>query len=195
MGFFRRIAGILGISRDDADHPDSLSSSSAAAAEFPQDRAAGGRGCGRGGPRDEAGVQRPGPRPRRAAGARARSGALPPGGRRRAVICMSWFYFLSVVSFDLVSHYNMLYAPCLFIQGFRWYTRKLRMDEDGDVADEFLDEVILESSMINNAASPVGRFQVKYTTKPASLALRKQIVAVDGDILHSLEHQGQQRWV
>jgi hypothetical protein len=82
----------------------------------------------------------------------------------------------------------------LFNQGFRWYTRKLRIDEDGDVADEFLDEVIPESS-INNNASPVGRFQPKYNTKPASLALRKQIIAVDGDVRHSLEHQGQLQWV
>lgn len=38
MGFIRRIAGFFGVSRDDADHPDSPSS--AAAAELPQDRAA-----------------------------------------------------------------------------------------------------------------------------------------------------------
>ncbi|KAF8685887.1 hypothetical protein HU200_043801 [Digitaria exilis] len=80
------------------------------------------------------------------------------------------------------------------VQGFRWYAKRLRIDEDGDVADEFLQEVIPESS-INNDASPVGRFQVKYNTKPAVTALRKQIVAVDGDIRHSLEHQGQLRWV
>ncbi|KAG2648262.1 uncharacterized protein LOC120654535 [Panicum virgatum] len=80
------------------------------------------------------------------------------------------------------------------VQGFRWYTRKLRIDEDWDVADEFLDEVIPESS-INNDTSPVGRFQPKFNTKPASLAMRKQIIAVDGDIRHSLEHQGQLQWV
>jgi hypothetical protein len=40
MGLFRRISGFFGISRDDADHPDSSSSNAAAAVEFPQDRAA-----------------------------------------------------------------------------------------------------------------------------------------------------------
>jgi hypothetical protein len=40
MGFFRRIAGFLGISKDGADHHDSSSSNAAAAAEFPQDRVA-----------------------------------------------------------------------------------------------------------------------------------------------------------
>lgn len=68
------------------------------------------------------------------------------------------------------------------------------MDEDGDVADEFLDEIIPEGS-VNNAKSPVGRFQVKYNTKRTALALRKHVIAVDGEIRHSLEHQGQLRWV
>ena len=104
---------------------------------------------------------------------------------------------IALLAFELWrnSHCNMLLCVLhLFNQGFRWYTRKLRIDEDGDVADEFLDEVIPESS-INNGTSPVGRFQPKYNTKPASLAMRKQIIAVDGDIRHSLEHQGQLQWV
>lgn len=80
------------------------------------------------------------------------------------------------------------------VQGFRWYTRRLRIDEDGDVADEFLEEVLPES-LINNDASPVGRFQVKYNTRPTALAMRKQTIAIDGDIRHSLEYQGQLQWV
>jgi hypothetical protein len=84
----------------------------------------------------------------------------------------------------------------LFNQGFRWYTRRLRIDEDGDVADEFLDEVTPEGPMSSDAgSSAVGRFQVKYTTNPTSLLPRKQVVAIDGDIRHSLEHQGRLRWV
>ena len=83
---------------------------------------------------------------------------------------------------------------CFFHQGFRWYTRRLRIDEDGNVADEFLDEIIPEGS-VNNNTGPVGRFQVKYNTKPTATALRKHVIAVDGDIRHSLEHQGQLRWV
>lgn len=39
MGFLRKIGSFFGISRDDADHPDSPSSA-AAAAELPHDRAA-----------------------------------------------------------------------------------------------------------------------------------------------------------
>ena len=41
MGFLRKIGSFFGISRDDADHPDSPSSAAAAAAaELPHDRAA-----------------------------------------------------------------------------------------------------------------------------------------------------------
>ncbi|PWZ10383.1 Vesicle-fusing ATPase [Zea mays] len=39
--------------------------------------------------------------------------------------------------------------------GFRWYTRRLRIDEDGDVADEFLDEIIPEGSISNNKAQGI----------------------------------------
>uniref|UniRef100_A0A804QZU7 malate dehydrogenase n=1 Tax=Zea mays TaxID=4577 RepID=A0A804QZU7_MAIZE len=37
-------------------------------------------------------------------------------------------------------------------KGFRWYTRRLRIDEDGGVADEFLDEIIPEGSISNDKA-------------------------------------------
>ncbi|CAL4971663.1 unnamed protein product [Urochloa decumbens] len=159
MGIFRRIAGFFGVSRDDADHSDSLSSNvaAAAAAEFPQDRAAAAAAHGA---RRGFSVQVPVPVERQGPGPVLVPCPQGDGG----------------------------------VQGFRWYSRKLRIDEDGDVADEFLDEVIPESS-INSDTSPIGRFQVKYNTKPASLALKKQIVAIDGDIRHSLEHQGQLRWV
>jgi hypothetical protein len=46
----------------------------------------------------------------------------------------------------------MIWFLCLSNQGFRWYTRRLRIDEDGDVADEFLDEIIPEGSISNNKA-------------------------------------------
>ncbi|KAL6888596.1 hypothetical protein ACP4OV_009622 [Aristida adscensionis] len=170
MGLLRRIAGLLGISRDDADHPDAPApahahaSASASAAEFPQDRAAA------------------------AAAAAAAAGMQ---GTRRG------FSVQVPVPVERQGPGPVL-APCPQgdggVQGFRWYTRRMRIDDDGDVADEFLDEVIPESS-INNDASPVGRFQVKYNTKPAALAMRKHIIAIDGDVRHSLEYQGQLQWV
>ncbi|PUZ73886.1 hypothetical protein GQ55_1G022600 [Panicum hallii var. hallii] len=175
MGLFRRISGFFGISRDDADHPDSSSSNAAAAAEFPQDRAAAAAAAAAAhGARRGFSVQVPVPVERQGPGPVLVPCPQGDGGVQ--------VYHTFVAINDLSA------------KGFRWYTRKLRIDEDGDVADEFLDEVIPESS-INNNASPVGRFQPKYNTKPASLALRKQIIAVDGDVRHSLEHQGQLQWV
>ncbi|EES04438.1 uncharacterized protein LOC8055080 [Sorghum bicolor] len=156
MGFLRKIGSFLGISRDDADHPDSPSSA-AAAAELPHDRAAAAAAAH--GARRGFSVQVPVPVERQGPGPVLVPCPQGDGG----------------------------------VQGFRWYTRRLRIDEDGDVADEFLDEIIPEDS-VNNNTSPVGRFQVKYNTKPTP-ALRKHVIAVDGDIRHSLEHQGQLRWV
>jgi hypothetical protein len=95
---------------------------------------------------------------------------------------------------SLLFEYEFTLVLYLSNQGFRWYTRRLRIDEDGDVADEFLGEVLPEN-LANSDVAPVGRFQVKYNTRPTALAMRKQTVAIDGDIRHSLEHQGQLRWV
>ncbi|XP_066317715.1 uncharacterized protein [Miscanthus floridulus] len=157
MGFLRKIGSFFGISRDDADHPDSPSSA-AAAAELPHDRAAAAAAAH--GARRGFSVQVPVPVERQGPGPVLVPCPQGDGG----------------------------------VQGFRWYTRRLRIDEDGDVADEFLDEIIPEGS-VNNNTGPVGRFQVKYNTKPTATALRKHVIAVDGDIRHSLEHQGQLRWV
>ncbi|KAL4342216.1 hypothetical protein GQ457_08G025420 [Hibiscus cannabinus] len=57
------------------------------------------------------------------------------------------------------------------IQGLKWYARRLKMDEDGDVADEFLDEVLPEtlgSADVENEQKPLPKFQVKYNTRPAN---------------------------
>ncbi|KAL5199709.1 hypothetical protein ABZP36_020912 [Zizania latifolia] len=162
MGFFRRIAGIFGGSRDDADHHEPVAGGSAAG-EVPQNKVAA------------------------AAAAAAAAGNVQRRG----------FSVQVPVPVERPGPGPVL-VPCPQgeggVQGFRWYTRKLRIDEDGDVADEFLDEVVLESST-NNDATPVGRFQVKYNTRSTALAMGKQITAVDGDIRHSLEYQGRLRWV
>uniref|UniRef100_A0A453N4U1 Uncharacterized protein n=1 Tax=Aegilops tauschii subsp. strangulata TaxID=200361 RepID=A0A453N4U1_AEGTS len=103
-----------------------------------------------------------------------------------------WCY-LPTLDEQMTKHITVFSSDAIQ-DGFRWYTRRLRIDEDGDVADEFLDEVLPESSN-NSDASPAGRFQVKYNTRPTALAMRKQTVAVDGDIRHCVEHQGQLQWV
>ncbi|KAM0935653.1 hypothetical protein DsansV1_C28g0205091 [Dioscorea sansibarensis] len=71
------------------------------------------------------------------------------------------------------------------VQGFRWYSRRLRIDEDGDMADEFLSEVC--------ATETHPKFEVKYNTRPA--AIKKQVISDDGNVCSSIEFQGKLQWV
>ncbi|KAK9144488.1 hypothetical protein Sjap_004391 [Stephania japonica] len=83
------------------------------------------------------------------------------------------------------------------VQGLRWYAQRLKIDEDGDVADEFFDEVLPDisslSSNTDNHQRPPRKLKVKCSTQPA--IVRKQMVAVDGRIHHGVEYQGRLQWV
>ncbi|GFZ15438.1 hypothetical protein Acr_24g0016280 [Actinidia rufa] len=80
------------------------------------------------------------------------------------------------------------------VQGLKWYARRLRIDEDGDVADEFLDEILPEpSSGMDGQPKLLLRFEVKYSAKLAKV--RNQVLAPDGKIHQSVEYQGQLQWV
>ncbi|XWS49243.1 hypothetical protein CRYUN_Cryun13aG0147300 [Craigia yunnanensis] len=82
------------------------------------------------------------------------------------------------------------------VQGLKWYAKRLRIDEDGDVADEFLDEVLPETSgaaSAENEQKPFPKFEVKYSARPAKV--RSQIMSPDGQILQSVEYQGRLQWV
>ncbi|KAF9624357.1 hypothetical protein IFM89_010383 [Coptis chinensis] len=82
------------------------------------------------------------------------------------------------------------------VQGLRWYARRLRIDEDGDVADEFLDEIVPEVvEMPSNMDDqrPVSKFEVKYRTRPAKV--RKQVISIDGKLQQSVEYQGRLQFV
>ncbi|XP_042011802.1 uncharacterized protein LOC121760218 [Salvia splendens] len=80
------------------------------------------------------------------------------------------------------------------VQGLRWYTRRLRIDEDGDLADEFLDEVPPETSRsVEALESPAPRFEVKCSTKPAKV--RNLELLPNGKIQHLVEHQGRLEWL
>ncbi|KAK1374943.1 Phospholipid hydroperoxide glutathione peroxidase [Heracleum sosnowskyi] len=82
------------------------------------------------------------------------------------------------------------------VQGFKWYARRLRIDEEGDVADEFLDEVLPEVKTVSmtegNKHRSLPTFEVKYSTLPAKV--RSQVLT-QGRIQHSVEHQGRLLWV
>ena len=81
-------------------------------------------------------------------------------------------------------------------QGFQWYARRLRIDDEGDVADEFLDEVLPEVKTVSmtedNKHRSVPTFEVKSSTVPAKV--RSQVLT-EGRIQHRVEHQGRLMWV
>lgn len=79
------------------------------------------------------------------------------------------------------------------VQGFRWYGRRLRIDEDGDVADEFLNEVPIAAESNSHEQKALPTFEVKYNTRPASV--RKQTIAINGNVHPSMEYKGMLRWV
>ncbi|KAI7993664.1 hypothetical protein LOK49_LG11G02175 [Camellia lanceoleosa] len=91
-------------------------------------------------------------------------------------------------------------VPCFVgdggVQGLKWYARRLKIDEEGDVADEFLDEILPEptsSSDMEDQHRPFPRFEVKSVARPAKV--RKQALAPDGKIQQGVEYQGKLQWV
>ncbi|XVE57462.1 hypothetical protein DITRI_Ditri04bG0092500 [Diplodiscus trichospermus] len=93
-----------------------------------------------------------------------------------------------------------LLLPCTSgdggVQGLKWYAKRLRIDEDGDVADEFLDEVLPETLGAANAENeqkPFPKYKVKYSTKPAKV--KTQVMSHDGKIQQCVEYQGTLMWV
>ncbi|XP_010941232.1 uncharacterized protein [Elaeis guineensis] len=156
MGFFRRIAGFLGLVRDEAN-----------------EAAAGGRGGGEEEEEDK------------------RTGKSLPRSRAKG------FSVHVPVTVERPSVGPVL-IPCGpgegGVQGFGWYTRRLRIDEDGDVADEFLHEIVPQASSTDKQMTRP-RLQVKYSSWPTAQAMRKQVIAVDGNIKLCSEYQGKLRWV
>ena len=79
-------------------------------------------------------------------------------------------------------------------QGLRWYARRLKMDEDGDVADEFLDEVSPDTlRSVGAHKNPAPRFEVKNSTKPVKV--RNLELLPNGKIHHLVEHHGKLEWL
>ncbi|XP_043716906.1 uncharacterized protein LOC122664932 [Telopea speciosissima] len=79
------------------------------------------------------------------------------------------------------------------VQGLIWFAKRLRIDEDGDVADEFLEEVLpgMLSGLDDHKSLP--KFVVKNSTRPTKV--RNQVIAIDGRIIHCVEFQGRLLYV
>ncbi|CAA7393243.1 unnamed protein product [Spirodela intermedia] len=91
-----------------------------------------------------------------------------------------------------------VFVPCDVgeggVQGFKWHGRRLRIDEDGDVADEFFDEVLpVGPSAATENPRPPPTFRVKHATRRA--VVRSQMVSADGTVRHGVELRGQLLWV
>ncbi|KAJ7952672.1 Phospholipid hydroperoxide glutathione peroxidase [Quillaja saponaria] len=96
------------------------------------------------------------------------------------------------------SQIGSLLAPCDSgdggVQGLRWYAKRLRIDEDGDVADEFFDEVLpVTTAMKEDNHKQLGRFKLRYSTKPAKV--KRQVMSQGGKFRQGVEHQGRLQWV
>lgn len=155
MGFFRRIAGFLGLVKDEANAAD---------------------GGGGGGEEEEE---------------EDRTAKILPRGRDKG------FSVQVPLTVERPS-VGPVFIPCGVgeggVQGFRWYARRLRIDADGDVADEFLTEIVPEAPSTNKQMTGP-RFQMNYKTRTTAMAMRNQVIAVDGNVMQSLEYQGKLRWV
>ncbi|XP_015865989.3 uncharacterized protein LOC107403593 [Ziziphus jujuba] len=79
------------------------------------------------------------------------------------------------------------------VQGLKWYAKRLRVDEDGDVADEFLDEVLPKTPNGTENQRKLPRFEVKYSARPAKV--KGQMLSLDGKIQQCVEHHGRLQWV
>ncbi|CAN8231553.1 unnamed protein product [Cochlearia groenlandica] len=81
------------------------------------------------------------------------------------------------------------------VQGLRWYTKQLLIDEDGDVADEFFEEILTEKATndaeddhLNCDSKTSLRLQSIFITEPAKV--RRLVVSSDGKLQQCIEHQG-----
>lgn len=103
----------------------------------------------------------------------------------------SWFsYFFFYCFFKCRICFFILF----WIQGLGWYAKRLRIDEDGDVADEFLDEVSSHTSAsMEEQHRPLPTFEVRYNTRPAKV--KSQVLTPDGKIQQCVEYQGRLQWV
>ncbi|KAH0664216.1 hypothetical protein KY284_029147 [Solanum tuberosum] len=80
------------------------------------------------------------------------------------------------------------------VQGLRWYAKRLRIDEDGDVADEFLNEIPPDApSSTDENNRKFRKFELKYTTKPAKVT--SQALSAAGKIKYRVEYQGKLEWI
>ncbi|KAG6390538.1 hypothetical protein SASPL_148276 [Salvia splendens] len=221
MRFFKRIAGLLGLGKDeDQHHRDGDASAEAAAPPpFSAQSAAAATASAQHLPRRgfsvpvQVPVERGPPAPLLLFCPSGDGGVQLDVLELNAMfptcdVCLAGFHFKSESTYllaELVSIRNVKSMGYLRIQGkirdasdmvwgLRWYARRLKMDEDGDVADEFLDEVSPDTlRSVGAHKSPAPRFEVKNSTKPVKV--RNLELLPNGKIQHLVEHHGKLEWL
>ncbi|KAK2426232.1 hypothetical protein P8452_40945 [Trifolium repens] len=78
------------------------------------------------------------------------------------------------------------------LQGLGWYAKNLRIDEDGDVANKFLDEVYSQTPAADNH-NATARFKVRNDTRPVKV--KQQLLSSDGKFQQIVQHQGKLQFV
>lgn len=165
MGFLKKLAGILGFGREDGGH------------EVVKDEEDDGDSTGAGS--GDGDKRRADNQPR------FRETGLPRKG-----------FGVPVQVAVERSNPGPVLLPCTAgdggVQGLRWYSKRLRVDEEGDVAEEFLEEVLPDQwtnrEDHNTTLSPSLRLEAKHKTRPAKV--RGLMVSSDGKLQHYIEHQG-----
>lgn len=82
------------------------------------------------------------------------------------------------------------YLHISYIQGLTWYAKRLRVDEDGDVAEQFLEEVVPEmpTSTTDHHKPSFPRFQINNRNRPAKV--ENQVILQEGKLQQRIQHQG-----
>ncbi|WOL18277.1 hypothetical protein Cni_G27070 [Canna indica] len=187
MGIFRRIASFLGLTPEEEDEE-------AAAAADARHSVSGGRtGASRGvGVHFPVAAERPNLGPV-VIPCDPSEGGVQTQDMHTLRISLEIQIFCSILT---RKREHSIYSLILVLNlGFKWYTRRLRIDEDGDVADEFLGEVITEKPTTDSQIVVLPKLEVNYDTRPTALAMRNQVIVADGNIRQSIECQGSLQWV
>ncbi|CAM6094415.1 unnamed protein product [Calypogeia fissa] len=77
------------------------------------------------------------------------------------------------------------------VQGLTWYTEKLRVDDDGDVAQEFLSEATPECVDADHQGTPP-RLESVVQTKPA--ILKGPVCTQNGNVHQDVERPSEHLW-
>jgi len=94
------------------------------------------------------------------------------------------------VSLQEVLSFHLLRKEGSCVQGLTWYAENLRADDDGDVAQEFLEEVLPSETQggPHNKKSRLLVFETVLHTKPVKL--KGPVRIQDGNVHQSVEFSG-----